>query len=77
MLNSGCLELIVVAAAVVGIATFVIACILNLHTGLTPSLSILRALSVAAISLVSATLFLPVAFVAMIFLSDKMTKRKP
>ena len=76
MFNSGCLELIVVAAALVGTATFVIACILNLHTGLTPSLSILRALSVAAISLMSTTLFLPMAYAAMIFLSDKITKRK-
>ena len=76
MFNSGCLELVVVAAAFIGAATFVIACVLNLHTGMTLSHSALKALLAAVISFSSITLFLTTASAAIYVFGGRTDKGK-
>ena len=76
MFSSGCLELIVVAAAFVGAAAFVIACVLDLHTGMTLPLSALKALLAAVISFSSIALFLTMASVAIHFFGGRTNKEK-
>lgn len=76
MFSSGCLELIVVAAAFVGAAAFVIACVLNLHAGITFPLSALKALLAAVISFSRVALFLTLASAAIHFFGGKIEKRK-
>ena len=76
MFSSGCLELIVVAAAFVGAATFGIACALNLHTGGTLPLSAFKALLAAVISFSSVALFLTTASAAIHFFGGGTDKGK-
>lgn len=75
-LASGCLELTIVTAVFVSAITFVIACVLNLHTGTTLPLSALKALSAVATALVGTTVFLPTIFAVLTFLNNKFTIRK-
>ena len=76
MFSSGCLELIVVAAAFIGTATFVIACVLNLHTGMTIPHSAFKALLAAVISFSSIVLFLTTASAAIHFFGGRTGKGK-
>ncbi len=75
MFGSGCLELIIVAAAFAGAAAFVVADVVCLHTGIPPLLSVGRASLAAAISFGSAALFLTMVSAALHYLSGRNSKK--
>ena len=76
MFSSGCLELSIVAAALVGMITFVITYAIGLHTGTMLLPSIEKGFFNALISFGSTALLLTLAFTAIRYFSGKIEKRK-